>query len=235
MNALRSLLFTIVFYLGTVYYVLLSFPMAAVGEKPLRRHVMKWGRFHRRVTGFILGIRSEVVGAPPPGACLVAAKHQSMFETLEVLMLLDDPAVVIKRQLSDIPVFGWVTRRYGCIPVDREGGGAALRRMMRAAEAAIREGRPIVIFPEGTRVFPGDQPPLQAGFAGLYRALKLPVAPLALDSGRLWPRRSFIKRPGIVTMLWSDPIPPGLPRGEIEARVHAAINRLDDGKGSGEA
>ena len=227
MNALRSLVFSLLFYLGTVVYVLLSFPIAALGEKPLRRHVTNWGRFHRRAARLILGIRSEVKGKPPAGPSLVAAKHQSMFETLEILMLLDQPAVVLKRELSDIPLFGWVTKRYGCIPVDREGGGAALRQMMRAAEAAIAEGRSIVIFPEGTRVSVGEQPPLQSGFAGLYRALKLPVAPLALDSGRLWPRRSFIKRPGTVTMLWGDPIPPGLKRGEIEQRVHAEINRLE--------
>ena len=99
--------------------------------------------------------------------------------------------------------------------------------MMRAAEAAIAEGRPIVIFPEGTRVPPGQRPPLQPGFAGLYRALKLPVVPLALDSGRLWPRASFLKRPGIVTMRFAPAIAPGLSRKEIEAAVHSAINVLE--------
>lgn len=229
MNVLRSLVFMVVFYSGTFWFVLAAFPAAGVSEQLLRRHVRRWGSFHRYCAKWILGITSKVQGAPPPGAVLIAAKHQSMFETLEILLLLDDPAVVLKRQLSDIPLFGWVTRRYGCIPVDREGGGAALRRMMRAAEAAIAEGRPIVIFPEGTRVRPGEQPPLQAGFAGLYRALKLPVAPLALDSGRLWPRRSFIKRRGTVNMVWSETLPPGLPRPDIEQRVHALINLLENG------
>jgi 1-acyl-sn-glycerol-3-phosphate acyltransferase len=99
--------------------------------------------------------------------------------------------------------------------------------MMRAAEAAIAEGRPIVIFPEGTRVPVGATPPLQPGFAGLYRALKLPVVPVAVDSGRLWPRGRFVKRPGTVTMRFMDSIAPGLPRAEIEARVHDAINVLE--------
>ena len=98
---------------------------------------------------------------------------------------------------------------------------------MRAAEAAIAEGRPIIIFPEGTRVPPGETPPLQPGFAGLYRALKLPVVPVAVDSGRLAPRNSFVKRPGIVTFRFGAAIPPGLKRDEIEARVHAAINALE--------
>jgi 1-acyl-sn-glycerol-3-phosphate acyltransferase len=135
--------------------------------------------------------------------------------------------MVLKRELADIPLWGWVTRRYGVIPVDRKGGAAALRRMMRAAEAAIAEGRPIVIFPEGTRVLVGETPPLQPGFAGLYRVLKLPVVPVAVDSGRLWPRGRFVKHAGTVTMRFMDPIEPGLPRAEIEAGVHAAINVLE--------
>jgi 1-acyl-sn-glycerol-3-phosphate acyltransferase len=150
-----------------------------------------------------------------------------MFETVEVLAILDDPAVVLKRELADLPLWGRAARRYGVIPVDREGGAAALRRMLKAANDAVAAGRAIVIFPEGTRVLPGEQPPLQPGFAGLYRSLGVPVVPVALNSGRLWPRRSFVKRPGVVTMRFGEPIPPGLPRGDIEARVHAAINALD--------
>ena len=227
MDALRSIAFALTFYTGTVGFVLLSFPIALFGARPLRRHVRAWARFHRRCAAWILGVRTRVEGPVPSGPVLVAAKHQTMFETLEVVLLLDEPAVVMKRQLADIPLFGRVTLLYGCIPVDREGGAAALRRMMRAAESAIAEGRPIVIFPEGTRVPPGEQPPLQPGFAGLYRALKLPVVPLALDSGRVWPARGLVKRRGTVRMRFGEAIPPGLKRGEIEAAVHAAINELD--------
>jgi 1-acyl-sn-glycerol-3-phosphate acyltransferase len=185
-------------------------------------------RFHRWAARAILGIRSRIDGVPPAGSVLVAVKHQSMFETLEIMLMLDQPAMVLKRELADIPLWGWVVRRYGAIPIVRSGGAAALRRMMRAAEAAIAEGRPIVIFPEGTRVAPGERPPLKSGFAGLYRALKLPVVPVAVDSGRLWPRHRWIKRPGIVTMRFGEPIPPGLPRAEAEAAVHRAINALEE-------
>lgn len=227
MAALRSLLFALVFYGGTVIAVLLSFPISLFGSKAIRGWAHLWVRFHRWCVRFLLGIRARVEGAPPGGAALVPVKHQSMFETLEIILLLDLPAIVLKRELIDIPLWGWVVKRYGVIPIERSGGAAALRRMMRAAEAAIAEGRPIVIFPEGTRVPPGESPPLKPGFAGLYRALKLPVAPVAVDSGRLWPRGTFVKRPGIVTLRFMPPIPPGLPRGEIEARVHAAINSLE--------
>jgi 1-acyl-sn-glycerol-3-phosphate acyltransferase len=228
MNALRSLVFALVFYGATVVAVLLAFPVALFGREPLRRWTEGWARFHRRSAASILGIRTRIEGSVPEGAVLVAVKHQSMFETVETVLILRRPVVVLKRQLADIPLFGRAARLYGVIPIDRAGGGAALRRMMRAAGEAIAEGRPIVIFPEGTRVAPGERPPLQAGFAGLYRSLKLPVVPVALDSGRVWPRRRFVKRPGTVTMRFGAPIPAGLPRAEIEARVHAAINILED-------
>ncbi|MDQ8755851.1 lysophospholipid acyltransferase family protein [Sphingosinicella sp. LHD-64] len=227
MNLLRSTLFALVFYAWTVIAVLLSFPIGLFGQRAIRGWAHLWVRFHRTCARHLLGIRTVVEGAPPAGAVLAAAKHQSMFETLELLLMFNEPAVVLKRELAAIPLWGWVVRRYGVIPVDRGAGATALRRMMRAAEAAIAEGRPILIFPEGTRVPVGETPPLQPGFAGLYRALGLPVAPIALDSGRLWPRNSFVKRPGIVTMRFLPPVPPGLPRREMEAQVHTAINALE--------
>jgi 1-acyl-sn-glycerol-3-phosphate acyltransferase len=227
MNLLRSLLFALFFYPGTVVAVLLAFPVAAFAREGLIRVTIGWARWHRWCARWLLGVRSRVEGQVPTEPVLVAAKHQSMFETIEMLLYVYRPAVVLKRELADIPGWGWVARRYGVIPVDRTGGARALRRMLAAGRQAVAEGRPIAIFPEGTRVPVGEQPPLQAGFAGLYRALGLPVVPIALDSGRLWPRHSFVKKPGIVTIRFGDPIPPGLPRGEIEAKVHAAINVLD--------
>ncbi len=227
MAAVRSALFALLFYGWTIFAVLLSFPISLFGTRALRGWAHLWVGFHRWCAAWLLGIRSRVEGAIPSGPALVAVKHQSMYETFEIILMLNEPAVVLKRELIAIPLWGWVVRRYGVIPVDRAGGGKALRQMMRAAEQAIAEGRPIVIFPEGTRVPPGETPPLQPGFAGLYRALKLPVTPVALDSGRLWPRHRFVKRAGIVTFRFGAPLPPGLPRGEIEAAVHEAINILE--------
>lgn len=226
MALLRSALFALVFYAGTVIAVLSAFPVALFGRVALRRHARGWAQFHRWCARHLLGIHSLVEGSRPPGPALIASKHQSMYETLELLVILGDPAVVVKRELAEIPFWGWVARRYGVIPVDRAGSAMALRAMVRAGRAALAEGRDVLIFPEGTRVAAGDQPPLAAGFAGLYRQLALPVAPIALDSGRLYPR-GLVKRPGIVTFRFADPIPPGLPRPEVERRVHIAINALD--------
>lgn len=227
MSLVRSTLFAFAFYGWSVFAVLLSFPVSLLGTPAIRGWAHLWVKYHRWCARWLLGISTRPEGVPPTGPALVAVKHQSMIETFEIILMLKEPAVVLKRELADIPLWGWVVRRYGVIPIDRSGGAAALRRMMRAAEAAIAEGRPIVIFPEGTRVPPGETPPLQSGFAGLYRALRLPVVPVAVDSGRLWPRHRFVKRAGIVTMRFMPALPPGLPRGEIEAAVHRDINALE--------
>ena len=226
MALLRSLAFTLVFYLVTVIAVLAAFPMMLFGERAFRAHVRRWARFYRGAARLILGIRVRVEGTLPGTQALIACKHEAMFETLVLIDLLDGPTPVLKRELADIPLFGRAARVWGVIPVDRAGSATALRAMVSAAKAALARGRSVVIFPEGTRVPAGTQPPLQPGFAGLYRALALPVVPIAVDSGRLWPK-GLVKRPGTITLRFGDPIPPGLARAEIEARVHVAINGLN--------
>ncbi len=226
MSALRSFLFLLVFYGGTILFVIAAVAALAFGRRGVRAVAYGWARFHRASARLLLGIRTRIEGEVPQGGVLIAAKHESMFETLELTALLADPAIVMKSELARIPVWGALARVYGMIPVDREGGAGALRRMLRAAGDAIAEGRPIVIFPEGTRVPHGASPPLQPGFAGLYRALNLPIVPLALDSGRLWGRTLLGKKPGTITFRFGAPIPPGLKRRDAEARVHEAINAL---------
>ena len=163
MNAIRSALFALFFYPGTVVAVLAGFVAIALKKEVLIDAAYRWARYHRWCTALFLGVRTRIDGTMPRGAVLVAAKHQSMFETIDFLLLLDRPAVVLKRELADLPGWGAIARQYGVIPVDRDGGAAALRRMLKAAQAAVAAGRPILIFPEGTRVLPGEQPPLQPG------------------------------------------------------------------------
>ena len=223
---LRSLLFAAMFYPGTLYYVLSVILVAPFGSRPVQRQVHAWSAYHYWLVRHVLKIRFEWEGEIPAGAYLIAVKHQAMVEAVDTLRFARTPVVVMKRELSVLPLFGWVTLRYGIIPVDRTAGARALREMMAAAKAAIAGGRPVIIFPEGTRVPPGEAPPLQPGFAGLYRALGLPVVPVAHDSGMLWPRKGP-KRSGTIHFKVGEVIPAGLKRDEIEARVHAAINALN--------
>ena len=223
---LRSFLFALIFYPGTLLYVLAGLAANLVGTEAMRTVVRGWSRFHRFATREILGIERRVEGRMPAGPHLIAVKHQSMYETVEVILLAETPVVVMKRELVDMPLFGAMTRRWGAIPVDRQAGPKALREMVAMSKQALAEERPVVIFPEGTRVAPGETPPLRPGFAGLYRTLGLPVVPVAVDSGRLW-GRGLVKRSGTVTFRIGATIPAGLKRQEIEAQVHAAINALE--------
>jgi 1-acyl-sn-glycerol-3-phosphate acyltransferase len=226
--ALRSTLFALLFYPGTLVFVLAVIVLAPLGDPTVRAIVHGWARFHHRLMVHVLGIRFVMEGTIPDGPFLIAMKHQSMAEAVDTLVLARTPVVVMKRELSHMPLFGWVARRYGVIGVDREAGPGALRVMMGEAKAAVATGRPVIIFPEGTRVPVGQTPELKPGFAGLYRVLGLAVVPIALDSGRLWPR-SFVKQSGVVRLVVGETIPAGLKRAEIERRVHVAINVLERG------
>jgi 1-acyl-sn-glycerol-3-phosphate acyltransferase len=228
MAALRSLLYAALFYPATALWVLAGVPASLLGRRPTLAVVLSWVDFHHWLARHLLGIRLRVEGAIPPGPQLIAVKHQSMFETIEMVRLTELPIIVIKQELADIPLFGFMTRRYGVIPVERSAGAKALRKLVAEGQRAIASGRPVMIYPEGTRVRVGETPRLRSGFAALYRALGLPVVPVAVDSGRLW-GRGLVHRSGTVTIRIGEAIPPGLPRAEIEARVHAAINALESG------
>jgi len=227
MRLFRQAIYALVFYPATFLYVAGCFVASIFGSKPVRAVVRGWTDFHHELAR-LLGTRLEVRGSIPTGAYLIAVKHQSMFETLEIVRLAKTPVIVLKRELSRLPGFGWATRRYGVIPVDRGAGAKALREMLAMGRKAASTGRSVVIYPEGTRVHPGHTPPLQAGFAGLYKALGLPVVPVAVDSGKLW-GRNLPRASGTVHFLIGEPIPVGLKREDIEARVHAAINALELG------
>jgi 1-acyl-sn-glycerol-3-phosphate acyltransferase len=223
---LRTWLFNAVFFSGSVVIVLLAPLTALIGARALRWWVVFWTRYHRFCARWIQGVRVVVSGTIPTTPALYAGKHQAMFETLEMVALLDAPVIVLKKELAAIPVWGWAARRYGMIVVDREGSSAALRQMMRDAEGAAASGRSVVIFPEGTRVAPGETPPLKPGFAGLYRALKMPLVPVAIDSGTVWPRHGA-KHPGVIRFVFQPAIAPGLNRRDVDRLVHTAINVLE--------
>ena len=226
MAALRSLVYAAIFYPATLLWVLAGIFGSLFGRRYPLAVVLSWVKLHHWLAEHLLGIRVRMEGSIPPGPHLIAVKHQSMLETVEMVRLSNLPVIVIKKELADLPLFGWMTRRYGVIPVERSAGAKALRALVEEGRQALATGRPVIIYPEGTRVRVGETPKLRSGFAALYRALGLPVVPVAVDSGRLW-GRGLVHRPGNVTLKVGETIPPGLKRDEIERRVHAAINALE--------
>jgi len=221
----RSLLFNLLFYVTTTLFVVLGSPLLFAPRRWAMAALAVHSRFELWLLKLIVGTKLEVRGAEklPKGPCLVASKHQSAWETFALMPLFRDPALLMKRELFWIPFHGWFSRKFEMIPVDRDKGPAALRRMLREARKRVADGREIIIFPEGTRRPPGAPPDYRTGVILLYEALGIPCVPVALNSGVFWPRRSLDRRPGTIVVEFLDPIPPGLAKAEFLKRLTEAI------------
>jgi 1-acyl-sn-glycerol-3-phosphate acyltransferase len=220
-------LFQFVFHIGGVFLVALALGASWIGQEATIAASRRWALWHHWCARVILGVYWDIEGTLDQGQALYVFKHESMFEAIETLALFERPIVVMKQELLELPAWGRASKVHGSIGVNRDAGAVAMRAMIASAKAAKATGRPIILFPEGTRIAHGQRPPLKSGLAGLYKILGLPVIPVALDAGRVWPK-GLIKGTGAIRLKVCAPIPPGLPRGEIEARVHAAINALND-------
>ena len=228
----RSLVFNVLFYVTTTMFVVIGSPLLFAPRRWAMWALAINSRFELWLLKLIVGTTLEVRGQEklPRSACLVACKHQSAWESFALIPLFRDPALLMKRELFWIPFHGWFSHKFEMIPVDRDKGPAALRRMLREAKARIADGREIIIFPEGTRRAPGAPPDYKTGVILLYDALGVPCVPVALNSGLFWPRRSLTRRPGTIVVEFLDPIPTGLPKAEFVKRLTEAIetasNRL---------
>lgn len=229
---LRSVLFNLLYGIWTAGMHVICLPLLFGPRRGVQAAGALWIDGTLFLLKHVVGIGYRISGAEnlPDSPAIYAAKHQSAWETLFLSRYLDFPAFVLKKELLSIPLFGWFLRRAGMIAVDRKGGASALRRMARQATETLESGRSILIFPEGTRVAPGQTRPYQPGVAALYTQLKVPVVPVALNSGLFWGRRAFIKKPGTIVVEILPPIPPGLDRKalmkELENRIETAANAL---------
>jgi 1-acyl-sn-glycerol-3-phosphate acyltransferase len=227
---LRSILFQVGFILWTGAISLATLPFLLL---PRRLHVpvvQLWARWSLAWLKITCAVDCEIRGHPPEGIALIASRHQSAWETIFYAAAIRDPAYVLKRELFRIPLFGWHLWRAGNIGVDRSGHARTLKTMLRQAAAVVREGRRIIIFPEGTRTPPGAERTYHPGVTALYRSLGLEVVPVALNSGLYWPRRKLLKRPGTIIVEFLPPIAPGLARevfeAELKSRIDTATARL---------
>lgn len=231
MLVLRSVAFNIAFIVVTTVLAVLGFWVLLLPARGVLVFARLWARLVVGLLRHICGIDCEVRGREnlPDHPVLIAAKHQSAWDTIAINLILPGVAYVMKRELLWVPLVGWYMARAGMIPIDRAGHGAALRKLQVRAKATLAAGRSILIFPEGTRTRPGERRRYLAGIAGLYAALGAPVVPVALNSGLYWPRRSFLKRPGRILVEILPAIAPGLARPDFLALLEDRIETASQG------
>jgi 1-acyl-sn-glycerol-3-phosphate acyltransferase len=230
MTWIRSALFNALFFLLTALLGLVAMPLQVMSRRHTTAMVRFWALAVIWLLRVVCNVRLEVRGLAniPPGAVVIAAKHQSAFDTIVWLCLVPDPAYVLKKELMRIPLYGWHVRRMDMIPVDRSGGGPALRAMLRIAVRMLAEGRQVVIFPEGTRSAPGERPVYQPGVVAIAGATAAPVIPVATDSGRIWGRRSFRRYPGVIRISVLPPLPRVRGRAGLLPALQEAIETETD-------
>jgi len=208
MDRLRALIFNVAFYVTTALFLMFGAPLLLAP----RRIAVRGLRLHARVIHglleLIVGARVTVSGRDnlPPEPSLIVAKHQSTWDTIYLNLVFRDPAFVLKSELLGLPLYGTFIRKFEMIPIARDQGPAALRTMMDAADRALKDGRDIIIFPEGTRRPPGAPPAYKPGFVRLAQALVCPVVPVAINSGHVWPNQFWIRNPGRIHVEILPPI-----------------------------
>lgn len=230
----RSIIFNFLFYLNTLILLIVALPTFFLPYRAIIWVAKTWGRINLVLLRVVVGIHVEVRGREkiPNGPVLVAAKHQSAWETFALVPLFDNPVFIVKRELQWIPVFGWLMIKGRMVPVDRSAGSQALVEMAERARIELADNRQLIIFPEGTRRAAGAEPRYKFGVAHLYAAEGVPCVPIALNSGLFWPRRSIRRIPGTVVIEILDPIPPGLEKDvffkRVQSEIETATERLID-------
>lgn len=229
----RSLIFNAAFWLSTFLIGGLGLPFSMISQRWALKVARLWGVVCLWLLRAICGISFEVRGREhiPSGPALIASKHQSAWDTIIYWVLLRQPVFVLKRELIFIPVFGWQLLLLKSIYIDRKAGASAMKRMLRGAKERIAAGSAIIIFPEGTRTAPGATSTYHPGIAALYQNLGIPVVPVALNSGLHWSKNAFTKRPGVITIEFLPPIPPGMKGREflplLQKTIEAASAALN--------
>lgn len=236
-RVIRSVLFDVSFYMASLVIMVIFLPLMLLPQGAIFWAGRIWVKVAMGLLKAIVGLSWRVEGIEnlPAGACVVACKHESAWETLVFHLLLNRPAIALKRELTWIPVINLYFKRMGMVAIDRGAGASALKSLIQGARRVMAEGRPLVIFPEGTRSTPGKPGHYQAGVAALYRDLNVPVVPVALNSGSFWGRRSLVKRPGVITWQFLPPIEPGLSRADfmetLVDHIEGACVKLNEAQG----
>lgn len=238
MPALRSLLFYIIAFIPTAIFCVTGLVCLLLPRRVLVLYNRLWLHSVFFVLRHVQGLTYSIEGREnlPNGPFIISCKHQSVFETFMFPVLIDHPYIILKKELASVPFWGWMLKKYDAITIDRKKPKEAFQMLLQKGEETKTNGRPLLIFPEGTRTPPGVRGDYKPGIAILYDHLKIPVVPMAVNTGVFWPKHSFIKKPGHATLRILPAIQPGLSKREfmttlenvIESACDDLLNRVKD-------
>lgn len=226
---IRQVLFNIAFYGMTTLFCIVLTPAMLLPRDLFIVGLNAYFKTVHLVEKYVLGLDFVVRGTehiPTSGSFIVAAKHYSAYETMKIHLLFHDPAIIMKKELSYIPLWGWLAMKARMIFIDRGSRDVALKSIIAGAQRVEKEGRPLVIFPQGTRVAITDTPdtkPYKGGIIRMYDATHQPILPVAMNSGLFWKKNAFFKYPGTVVFEIQPPIPAGLDGKEVMARLQDVL------------
>ncbi len=227
---LRSLVFVGQMYVAMLVIAVIYFPWAVVSPAGAHAACHAYCRWVIWTLGWMTGLRCEVRGTPPVGEVMIAAKHQSFLDIMLIYNAVPRGKFIMKRELMFAPLLGQYALRIGCVPVNRGKRGAAIAKMLTDVKTGRQESGQLIIYPQGTRVAPGAEPPYKVGTGALYEQLAQPCVPVATNVGVFWPRHGILRKPGLAVVEFLPEIAPGLPRDRFMSRLQADIettsNRL---------
>lgn len=230
MQHLRSLVFNISIYVMMLVYAVLFFVPALLSRDWAFKACNAWCTYVRWALRWMVGLKTEVRGTPPTGAVVIAAKHQSFLDIVMIFNSVPRGKFIMKRELMYAPLLGQYALRIGCVPVNRGKRGAAIEKMKRDVKKGHAEPGQLIIYPQGTRVAPGDKKPYKVGTGVLYEQLGQSCVPVATNVGHFWPKRGVLRKPGLAVVEFLDPIPAGRSvkefMQELEARVETRSDEL---------
>lgn len=223
---LRSIAYSVLFFPSVALLFLINSPALLLSRPPFY-FARITSRYSLWLLKIICGLDYKIEGLSniPKGPCIFASKHQSAWDTIVFQALYPDIIYVLKKELTYIPLYGQFIKKFGMIVIDRSRGRQALIDLRNQAKEVIKQGRKIVIFPEGTRTAPGQTNAYQKGIYALYKDCHCTVIPVTLNSGIFWGRRSWIKYPGVITLKFLSPMPEGLDGGEFMEQLSNRIEK----------
>lgn len=228
MQLIRSLIFNASIYVAMLVLAIVFFVPALLSRDHAFKACHTWCAYVLWAARWMVGLKGEVRGMPPTGEVVVAAKHQSFLDIILIFHALPRAKFIMKRELMYAPMLGQYALRIGCVPVNRGKRGAAIEKMKRDVEKGRAEPGQLIIYPQGTRVAPGDRKPYKVGTGVLYEQLGQTCVPVAANVGYFWPKRGFLRKPGTAVVEFLDPIPPGVPVKEFMETLESRIETRSD-------